>query len=113
MFYIFCKACFCYCRISGCKYNRIGCPWRGPTHESEEHEKECVHPRRSGAEVMETLLIIDQQSLEERRLFDRIFDLLDYEKITFNGNFFAVFIILGFNLCIGVFVRLTAEAVSY
>lgn len=34
---------------------------------------------------MEALQIIDQQSAEERKLFEHIFDLLDYEKITFNG----------------------------
>ncbi|XP_028155474.1 cysteine and histidine-rich protein 1 homolog [Diabrotica virgifera virgifera] len=74
----------CEERISGCKYSRIGCPWRGPLHERSEHEKECVHPNRSGADVMEALKVLDQQMNEERVLYDSIFDLLGYEKITFN-----------------------------
>lgn len=72
-------------RISSCKYSRIGCPWRGPNHEGAEHEAHCVHPHRTGADVMEALLDIDARTLEERRLYDNVFDLLSYEKITFNG----------------------------
>ncbi|XP_057662900.1 zinc finger TRAF-type-containing protein 1 homolog [Diorhabda carinulata] len=74
----------CEERISGCKYSRIGCPWRGPLHERSEHEKECVHPNRSGADVMEALKVIDQEMNEERVMYDSIFELLGYEKITFN-----------------------------
>lgn len=76
----------CDFRISGCKYSRIGCPWRGPMHESKQHEQECPHPRRSGAEVMDALQVIDQQVADERKLYENIFELLGYEKITFNGN---------------------------
>jgi len=72
-------------RITNCKYSRIGCPWRGPFHEATEHEKVCVHPHRSGAEVMEALQVIDLKCEEEKRLYNCIFDLLSYEKITFNG----------------------------
>lgn len=71
-------------RISGCQYSRIGCPWRGPMHEKQEHEDMCTHPHRSGAEVMETLKIIDQQMVDERKIYDSIFELLGYEKILFN-----------------------------
>lgn len=35
---------------------------------------------------MEALHIIDQQNAEERRLFEHVFDLLDYEKIAFSGK---------------------------
>lgn len=72
-------------RISSCKYSRIGCPWRGPNHEIPEHEGHCAHPHRTGADVMEALREIDARTLEERRLYDNVFDLLSYEKITFNG----------------------------
>jgi len=72
-------------RISSCKYSRIGCPWRGPNHEIPEHENHCAHPHRTGADVMEALREIDARTLEERRLYDNVFDLLSYEKITFNG----------------------------
>ncbi|CAL7938857.1 zinc finger TRAF-type-containing protein 1 homolog [Xylocopa sonorina] len=74
----------CEERISSCKYSRIGCPWRGPNHERPEHEAHCVHPHRSGLDVMEALRDIDARTLEERRLYDNVFDLLSYEKITFN-----------------------------
>ncbi|KYM79591.1 Cysteine and histidine-rich protein 1 like protein [Atta colombica] len=74
----------CEERISSCKYSRIGCPWRGPNHEIPEHESHCVHPHRTGADVMEALREIDARTLEERRLYDNVFDLLSYEKITFN-----------------------------
>lgn len=71
-------------RITGCKYNRIGCPWRGPAHEAPEHELTCTHPHRSGAEVMDALQLIDLKFEEEKRLYNTVFDLLSYEKITFN-----------------------------
>ncbi|KAL7302436.1 hypothetical protein TKK_0005088 [Trichogramma kaykai] len=74
----------CEERISSCKFSRIGCPWRGPNHERPEHEEHCVHPHRTGADVMDALRDIDAKSLEERKLFDNVFELLSYEKITFN-----------------------------
>lgn len=69
-----------------CKYNRIGCPWRGPIHEKDVHEGDCTHSQRTGAEVMETLKLLDQKLIDERKLYDSIFDLLGYEKIAFNGK---------------------------
>lgn len=81
-------------RISSCKYSRIGCPWRGPNHEIPEHEAHCVHPHRTGADVMEALREIDARTLEERRLYDNVFDLLSYEKITFNGLYQLLNIII-------------------
>lgn len=83
-------------RISNCKYSRIGCPWRGPYHESTKHETQCVHPHRSGDDVMEALRVIDEKNLEERKLYDNVFDLLSYEKITFNGTVFSEFFFLIF-----------------
>ncbi|XP_017785169.1 PREDICTED: cysteine and histidine-rich protein 1 homolog [Nicrophorus vespilloides] len=74
----------CEERISGCKFSRIGCPWRGPLHESRQHETECTHPNRTGAEVMDALQVMDQKLADERVLYDSIFDLLAFEKITFN-----------------------------
>ncbi|KAK5648450.1 hypothetical protein RI129_003342 [Pyrocoelia pectoralis] len=74
----------CEERISSCKFSRIGCPWRGPVHESVQHESECAHPHRRGSEVMDALQVIDQKNAIERKLFDSIFELLGYEKITFN-----------------------------
>lgn len=35
---------------------------------------------------METLKLLDQKLVDERKLYDSIFDLLGYEKIAFNGK---------------------------
>ncbi|KAJ1530493.1 hypothetical protein ONE63_005391 [Megalurothrips usitatus] len=74
----------CEERLTSCRFSRIGCPWRGPFHESKEHENVCTHPHKSGAEVMETLLIMDNKLEQEKRLYDHIFDMLNYEKVIFN-----------------------------
>lgn len=74
----------CVERSSTCKYHRIGCPWRGPFHELIEHEELCAHPKKSGADVMGALFIIDQRRQEELELYTKMFDLLSFEKITFH-----------------------------
>ncbi|CAH1958673.1 unnamed protein product [Acanthoscelides obtectus] len=74
----------CEDRIANCKYSRIGCPWRGPKHEQEEHESACVHAKKSGAEVMQALQALDEQTADEKKLYNSIFDLLGYDNITFN-----------------------------
>ncbi|KAJ3648257.1 hypothetical protein Zmor_020073 [Zophobas morio] len=74
----------CEERISGCKYHRIGCPWRGPNHERAQHEQECGHRHKTGAEIMEVLDVLDQKVIEERRLYKTVFELLGYDRITFN-----------------------------
>jgi len=73
-------------RTTKCSYARIGCPWRGPFHELEEHQRSCSHPVKTGAEVMEILRVVDQETELEKKLYSGIFELLSYEKITFNGN---------------------------
>ncbi|XP_063905358.1 zinc finger TRAF-type-containing protein 1-A-like isoform X2 [Zophobas morio] len=74
----------CEERVSGCKFHRIGCPWRGPFHEKTNHEQECGHPNKSGTDVMKALQELDQKMVEERKLYKAIFELLGYAKITFN-----------------------------
>lgn len=74
----------CEERITSCRFARIGCPWRGPWHETSSHEAACAHPTRSGLEVMEALQAASLVEERERRLYDSIFELLSYEKITFN-----------------------------
>jgi hypothetical protein len=76
----------CEERPTNCKYSRIGCPWRGPIHEVPEHEKNCSHPKKSGADVMAALQLHDEAHSEERKLFTTLIDLLSYEKIIFNGK---------------------------
>lgn len=76
-----------YFRPVKCGYSKIGCPWRGPSHEALEHEKLCPHPSASGKDVMSALDAMDLKFQEEKLLYDTIFDLMSFEKITFNGNY--------------------------
>lgn len=76
----------CEERPTECKYARIGCQWRGPTHEVPSHETNCTHPKKSGAEVMIALQAHDARAAEEKKLFLTLIDLLSYEKIIFNGS---------------------------
>jgi len=82
--FIFCLPSFC--RPVKCGYSKIGCPWRGPSHEASEHEKMCPHPSSTGKDVMSALDAMDQKFQEEKLLYDTIFDLMSFEKITFNGK---------------------------
>ncbi|ESP02606.1 hypothetical protein LOTGIDRAFT_138168 [Lottia gigantea] len=74
----------CQERPSICKYSRIGCPWRGPYHEIWEHESSCIHPEKTGAEIMDAMKTVDAKQTEEKKSFGSIFNLLSLEKITFN-----------------------------
>ncbi|KAK6630662.1 hypothetical protein RUM43_014647 [Polyplax serrata] len=74
----------CEKRITSCKFYQIGCPWRGPYHEYSEHEMVCIHPNKTGAEVMEALKLLEQKTEEEKKLYDGIFELLSFEKIAIN-----------------------------
>ncbi|KAI8520113.1 PREDICTED: cysteine and histidine-rich protein 1-like [Branchiostoma belcheri] len=73
----------CQDRLTNCKYRRIGCQWRGPFHEHKEHEQDCCHPKKSGADITEALDVIDLKHKEELELFNHIFNLLSFEKIGF------------------------------
>lgn len=71
-------------RPTECKYFLIGCQWNGPMHEAKEHEAQCAHPKKSGADVMGALKDREAHHEEEKKLFSCLVDLLSYEKITFN-----------------------------
>ncbi|XP_064641801.1 zinc finger TRAF-type-containing protein 1-B-like [Lineus longissimus] len=73
----------CLERITSCSYERIGCPWKGPYHELKGHEEVCIHPKKTGAEIMDTLIAYDNKRAEEMKIYDKIFNMLSYEKITF------------------------------
>lgn len=51
---------------------------------SASHDDSCLHPKKSGREVLKALESIEKQEKEEKKLFDSLFELLSYEKITFN-----------------------------
>ena len=75
-------------RITGCRYERIGCNWRGPFHELQGHEADCTHPKKTGSELIEAITAIDAKSYGEMTLFRNIFDLLSFQKIAQSGNSF-------------------------
>ncbi len=58
----------------------------GPHHELTSHQENCIHPKKSGAEVMDILRLFDEDLEKEKKVYHNIFELLNYEKITFNGN---------------------------
>ena len=76
----------CSSRQVQCKFEVLGCPWRGPFHEQEAHENDCAHPRKSGFEVVEALKVKEEKRKADFTLFKDIFGLLSYEKITFSGE---------------------------
>lgn len=51
-----------------------------------EHEANCLHPKKSGAEVMLALEATDATQSEDKKLFNVLIELLSYEKIIFNGK---------------------------
>lgn len=71
-------------RPCSCRFARIGCHWEGPFHEVAEHEANCVHPKKTGEEVMGALEQLEAEREKEKKLSSDIFALLSYEKITFN-----------------------------
>ena len=79
-------------RITKCRYNRIGCPWRGPYHEHWEHEKVCTHPHNTGAQLVEVLDAMDKEREAERKMYDSIFDLLSCESMQFHGRCYLVYL---------------------
>ena len=81
------RVCFFFkFRPSTCKFARIGCPWNGPQHELAGHENSCSHPQKSGLEIMDCLNKIDDAQSAQQLLFKDIFNLLSFEKVTFNGK---------------------------
>lgn len=47
----------------------------------------CVHPNKSGSEVMESLCLSEAERVKDVALYKEIFNLLSYEKISFSGRF--------------------------
>nr|XP_022340793.1 cysteine and histidine-rich protein 1-like [Crassostrea virginica] len=74
----------CLERHTCCKYSRIGCPWQGPFHELAGHEQSCIHPNKSGDDIMDALSLVDKQKEEELKVYSNLYNLLSHEKVTFN-----------------------------
>ena len=77
----------CIFRLESCRFERIGCPWRGPFHELSEHTTACTHPNKSGHEIIDSLALVDQKKADEAKLFSDIFTFLSFEKVTFSGMY--------------------------
>jgi hypothetical protein len=75
----------CIFRLVNCRFERIGCPWRGPFHELSEHKTTCTHPNKSGHDIMDSLALVDQKKADEAKLFSDVFTFLSFEKVTFSG----------------------------
>ncbi|XP_045502263.1 cysteine and histidine-rich protein 1 isoform X1 [Colias croceus] len=73
-----------YRRVTGCRFACIGCGWRGAAHAARAHEAGCAQPRRSAGDVLAVLAERDQAAADQLRIYTQIFDMLSYEKITFN-----------------------------
>lgn len=71
-------------RQVGCDYSKIGCQWLGPLHELELHKESCIHPHKSGKEVMTALARIDDNTNRQMTMYSTLFDLLSLEKLVFN-----------------------------
>lgn len=56
---------------------------------ANEHERNCLHPTKSGYEVMAALEAHDARIKDEKKMFNTLIDLLSYEKIIFNGNLYT------------------------
>ncbi|KAL0820042.1 hypothetical protein ABMA28_006001 [Loxostege sticticalis] len=74
----------CEDRLTGCRYECIGCPWRGPAHEADAHEAACAHPRKPAADVVDVLAERERRLKDHNAVYSQVLDLLSYEKITFN-----------------------------
>lgn len=57
-----------------------------PPKIASEHEENCLHPKKTGAEVMLALQANEADQSEEKKLFSTLIELLSYEKIIFNGK---------------------------
>ncbi|XP_028172700.1 cysteine and histidine-rich protein 1-like isoform X2 [Ostrinia furnacalis] len=74
----------CEDRLTGCRYECIGCPWRGAAHEAGAHEAACAHPRKPAADVADVLAERERRAKDHAAVYTQLLDLLSYEKITFN-----------------------------
>ena len=80
------------------------------------HESVCVHPHRSGGELMDYLLNMDGNHQEEKKLYATLFDLLSFEKIAFSGKYIYIYNQLTkafecslnsfFTMCINYFLKI-------
>ncbi|XP_031571163.1 cysteine and histidine-rich protein 1-like [Actinia tenebrosa] len=74
----------CTERLVECKYKRLGCQWQGPFHELSGHEGECLHPNKTGIELMTALDTIDETNAKRVKTLETIVGLLSFEKIAIN-----------------------------
>lgn len=71
----------CDQRPALCKYKSLGCSWNGVWHQLDTHEKECLFPQKTGADLLENVSNLSSEAKEELRRYQDLFQMLSYEKI--------------------------------
>ena len=81
----------CLERPTPCMFERLGCTWEGPFHEVESHSNQCAHPSKPCIEILSFLMKKDAELDEEQQSLGTIVNMLNNEKISFNGRIFLLF----------------------
>ncbi|XP_039268229.1 zinc finger TRAF-type-containing protein 1-A-like [Styela clava] len=74
----------CADRLVKCRFETFGCSWSGPYHESTNHESTCVHPKKSGTELLECLDNREEKHKKQLSVFRQSVSLLSCEQISFS-----------------------------
>ena len=69
-----------------CSYAILGCPWQGPFHEQDTHQRDCAHPKKTGLEIMSGLQARREEVNAEITIYKEILNVLSLEKIAFTGE---------------------------
>lgn len=79
-----------------------------------EHQENCLHPKKSGAEVMQALEATDATQSEDKKLFATLIELLSYEKIIFNGKLYCFgFVFLSFFIDEWIYIYIKQKTQTY
>ncbi|XP_065065089.1 zinc finger TRAF-type-containing protein 1-B-like [Rhopilema esculentum] len=72
----------CLQRISNCKYAVLGCCWEGPKAKQEEHENVCDFPKKTGSELI-TSVVSHFEKLNEAMSHQKLLvQMMSCEKIS-------------------------------
>jgi len=71
----------CEQRPSTCRYKSLGCKWDGMKHQVDDHETECLHPQKTGSELMEGISLLASDAKDEVDKLKGLLKMLSYERI--------------------------------